>query len=103
MAGNNFTLRLDDSELRVLEAHARALGRPRADVVRLALAGLSRQQKNAEALDALRLDLATQLSRQIEQSEANLAGMLRRSNLLFLKVLNAPKEAEAALEKIYEV
>lgn len=88
MAGNNFTLRLDDSELRVLEAHARALGRPRADVVRLALAGLSSQQKNAEALDALRLDLA---------------GMLRRSNLLLLKVLNAPKEAEAALEKIYEI
>lgn len=101
MAGSNFTLRLEEPELKALEAHARALGRPRADVVRLALQGLTSQQKNAEALEALRLDLAAEIARQIEHAEAAISEKSRRSTLLLLKVLKAPSEAEAALEKVY--
>lgn len=98
MAGINFTLRLEKGEMKALEAHAEALGRPRADVVRLALQGLSNSQKNLEALEGLRLDFSADIREASERQSIK----LRRVALLILKVLSAPKEAEDALSKIFE-
>lgn len=102
MSDSRLTVRFTDDEMAKIKSQADALDMSRADVVRMAvhsLFGADRQAtRTAEMLDGfgdqIRAELALKLTAQAVQN--------RRVALLLLKVMNAPREAEEALLKIFE-
>lgn len=101
MSDTRITVRFSDEENRKIAAQAQALGMTRADVLRLAVESLFAANKTTSHMADMLGQHLEEVRREIASATERLSLEHRRSILLLLKVLQAPKDAEAALEKIY--
>jgi hypothetical protein len=103
MSDGRLTIRFTDEELAGVETHAKVMHLTKTEVVRLAVQGLFNSTRTADKLDrsieGLRQDLKTEIDSQMTQFSTQ----QKRTALLMLRVLQAPPEAEAAIDKIFGV
>lgn len=102
MSDNRLTVRFSDDEMSKLMAHAKTLDMSKTDVVRLAIQGLFSASRTVDKLDRAMASMRADFGADIDSRMKGMEAKQRRANLLLLKVLQAPKEAEAALETIYK-
>ena len=90
MSGENFTLRLSAEEAQQLDSAAKTLDVSRAQIMRLALAGMTRAHRADAAIAGLEAELQTLRTETREQAAAALLAQ-RRTALLVLQVLRMPE------------